>query len=143
MRPFALSFLVLFLLALGCAGSSSTPLLASARERTTTFYVEQHAADNRNIDQIIVEAFRSRAVQATGGPPSGAPPNVNFLVTYEDRWAWDMRTYLRMIQIDVREPGTGAIVATSQSHQDSLSSMGQTYQEIVKRTATALFDDSP
>jgi hypothetical protein len=141
MRPFALSLLFLFLLALGCAGSSSTPLMASAREKTTTYYVQNHGDDQRSLDQIIVYALRARGVQATGGSQGQTPKDVDFIVTYEDRWAWDMRTFLRLIQIDVRDPKSGALVATSQSHQDSLSSMGSTYQEIVQRTADQLFDE--
>ena len=54
-----------------------------------------------------------------------------------------MRTYLRSIQIDVRDMKTGEIVATSRSHQDSLTSMGKTYQEIIKRTANQLLDGVP
>ena len=140
MRPITLSLLVLFLFVLGCAGSSSTPLVASAREKTTTFYVQNHGDDQRGLDQIIVYALRARGVQATGGSEALTPKDVDFIVTYEDRWAWDMRTFLRMIQIDVRESKTGAIVATSQSYQDSLASMGSSYQEIVQKTANQLFD---
>jgi hypothetical protein len=71
-------------------------------------------------------------------------PNIaDFLVTYEDRWAWDMRTYLRLIQIDVRDAKTGEVVATSRSHQVSLTSMGKTYQEIIERTANQLLDGAP
>ena len=141
MRPLAVSLLFLFLLSLGCAGSSSTPLMASAREKTTTYYVQNHGEDERSLDQIIVSALRARGVQATGGSEAQTPKDVDFIVTYEDRWAWDMRTYLRLIQIDVRDPNSGAIVATSQSHQDSLSSMGSTYQELVKKTADQLFGE--
>ena len=81
MRPFALSLLVVFLLALGCAGSSSTPLMASAREKTTTYYVENHGDDQRELDQIIVYALRARGVQATGGSQGQAPKDVDFIVT--------------------------------------------------------------
>jgi hypothetical protein len=64
-------------------------------------------------------------------------------VTYKDRWAWDMRTYLRLIQIDVRGMKSGKIVGTSRSHQDSLTAMGKTYEEIIERTANQLFDGAP
>ena len=78
-----------------------------------------------------------------GGTKGTRPGSVDFLVSYEDRWAWDMRTFLRMIQIDIRDLHSGEIVATSRSHQDSLTAMGKTYQEIVERTAHQLLDGAP
>ena len=64
-------------------------------------------------------------------------------MTYQDRWAWDMRTYLREINIVVRDQKTGAVVGQSRSYQDSMTSMGKTYQEIIERTDNQLFDGAP
>jgi len=64
-------------------------------------------------------------------------------VSYEDRWAWDMRNYLRLIRIDVQNAKSGAIVGTSESHQSSLSAMGKKWEEIVEKTTSELFDGAP
>jgi hypothetical protein len=79
----------------------------------------------------------------TAGATGQRPANASFVVTYVDRWAWDMRTFLRDIGIEVRDAKTGAIVADARSYQSSLAAMGDSYQEIVQRTANQLFDGAP
>lgn len=143
MHHFRLATIVLFVWVIACAGTSATPLPTAARSEGDLFYVENHGNDERQLEQIILETLRARGLHAEGGAKETRPENVDFLVTYQDRWAWDMRTYLRLIQIDVRDAKTGEIVATSRSHQDSLTSMGKTYQEIIERTANQLLDGAP
>ena len=130
-------------LVLACAGTSATPLPDTVRSEAAVFFVENHGGDARNLEQIIVTTLRARGLDADGGTEGAAPEGVDFLVSYEDRWAWDMRTYLRLIQIDIRDVKTGDIVATSRSYQDSLTAMGKTYEEIIERTANQLLDGAP
>ena len=115
MRYFHLASISLVLLALACAGTSATPLPDTARSEGAVFFVENHGKDGRQLEQIIVRTLRARGLDAVGGARGTRPGSVGFLVSYEDRWAWDMRTYLLMIQIDIRDLQTGQIVATSRS----------------------------
>ena len=133
----------LLLLALACAGTSATPLPDTARFKGTVFFVENHGKGDRQLERVIVRTLQTRGLNAVGGAKGTRPASVDFLVSCEDRWAWDMRTYLRMIQIDVRNAQTGRIVATSNSHQDSLTAMGKTYTEIIERTTNQLLDGAP
>ena len=143
MRKSILGLLVIGLLAMACAGTSALPLTGPARDPSAVFFVENHGKDERNLEEIIARVIQARGIEATAGAQGQRPANATFTVTYEDRWAWDMRTYLRMIQIDVRETKTGEIVATSRSHQDSLTSMGKTYEAIIERTTNQLLDGAP
>lgn len=143
MRRFILALVPICLLATACAGTSADPLIGAARQPGAVFYVENHGSDERNLEQSIADVLRARGVEVDAGPVGQRPANVRFVVSYEDHWAWDMRTYLREIEITVRDAKTGAIVGQSRSHQDSLSSMGQTYQAIVQRTTNQLFDGAP
>lgn len=143
MRRFHLSLILLGLLGLACAGSSATPLAGPARAEGTVFYVENHGEDERQLELVIAGALQARGLDATGGTKGQRPENVDFVVNYEDRWAWDMRTYLREIRIDVRGAKSGEIVATSRSHQDSMTAMGKTYQQIVEKTTYQLLDGAP
>ena len=143
MRNLGLAIIGLCLLSVGCAGTSATPLGAAARVDTATFYVENHGTDQRNIESVIAGALEARGVRATGGHRGQAPENVDFIVSYEDRWGWDMRTYLRLIRIDVRDAKSGAIVGSSESHQDSLTAMGKSWEEIVESTTAQLFSGTP
>jgi hypothetical protein len=131
------------LMALACAGTSAEPLSSAAREPGVVYFVENHGQDQRNLEQIIAGIIAARGIEVTAGGPGQRPPNATFIVTYEDRWGWDMRTFLRDIKIDVHEAKTGQVVGTSRSYQDSLSAMGQTYQEIIERTANGLFETPP
>jgi hypothetical protein len=143
MRRFHPGLILLGLLGLACAGTSATPLPDPARDEGAVFYVENHGKDERQLEQVIAGALQARGLDATGGAKGQGPENVDFLVSYEDRWAWDMRTYLRLIQIDVRDAKSGEIVATSRSYQDSLTAMGKTYQQIIERTTHQLLDGAP
>jgi hypothetical protein len=140
---FHLGIISIALLALSCAGTSATPLPDTAQAEGAVFFVENHGDDARQLEQIIVETLRKRGLDAVGGAKETRPENTDFLVSYEDRWAWDMRTYLRLIQIDVQNVRTGEIVATSRSHQDSLTAMGKTHEEIIGRTTNQLLDGAP
>ena len=67
----------------------------------------------------------------------------DFVVTYIDRWFWDMRTYLIDFRIDVRDAESGRLLATARSYQSSLAAMGHTYQDVIRRTVEALVKGPP
>ncbi len=81
-----------------------------------------------------------RGLEASGGCQNARPADFDFLVTYVDRWSWDMRTFLMKITINVEDATSGQIVATSESHQDSLTAMGKSYEDIVTTTTFLLLD---
>ena len=143
MRIKILGMLLLGLLAMACAGTSANPLTGTALDSGVVYFVENHGEDHRNLEQIIANVIEARGIMVTAGGLGQQPANATFVVTYVDRWAWDMRTYLRDIRIEVRNAKTGAIVADARSYQGSLSAMGDSYQEIVQRTAQQLFDGAP
>lgn len=129
------------LFGLACAGVSSMPLSGAALEEDAVFYVEHQSEDHRSLNLIIVGVLRSHGLIVSTGMAGGAPEDVDYIVTYEDRWGWDMRTYLREITIRVRRTESSVIVAMSESHQDSMSAMGESYEEIVAATAHNLFGE--
>ena len=138
-----LSIVFVALLALACAGQSANPLSPAAREPSASFYVENHGNDGRNLQQLIADTMRLKGLQVTAGAIGGQPNNVTYIVSYADRWGWDMRTFLARITIEVRDARSGSVVANSTKYQDSLAAMGKSYEEIVAATATALFTDAP
>jgi hypothetical protein len=131
------------LLALACSGTSATPFPDTVQTKGAVFFVKNHSEDSRHLEEIIATTLRERGLDAQSGPEGAIPESIDFLVTYEDRWAWDMRTYMRLIQIDVRDARTGEIVSTSRSHQDSMTAMGKSFEEIIQRTTNQLIDGTP
>ncbi len=140
MQPLRIGIAVLALFAVACAGKSATPLSEAARSEGAVFWVENHGSDTRNLEEVIANALRLRGLEASGGQQNARPADFDFLVTYVDRWSWDMRTFLMKITINVEDATSGQIVATSESHQDSLTAMGKSYEDIVTTTTFLLLD---
>ena len=54
------------------------------------------------LEQIIADVIEMRGIKVSSGGPGQRPANATFVVTYQDRWSWDMRTYLPDISIEER-----------------------------------------
>lgn len=90
-----------------------------------TMYVKHYPSDNSGVNQEIADKLRGKGVTVTTG--SGAPPsNVDALVTYVDRWMWDITMYMLELTVTIRDPKTEAPLATGNSLHTSLTRMSQT-----------------
>ena len=125
---------------MACGGRSAQTLPPEARAEGATFYVENHGKDERNLEQVIAATLQERGLQVSSGARDARPEGVDYIVTYEDRWSWDMRTYLGAIRIEVADADSGRVVATSKSSQSSLRAMGKSHEVIVRAVTTALLD---
>ena len=127
------------LLCFGCVSQASLdglPLPGEARQPGKIFAVEHQAADERGLDRKIAIALSARGLDAVTGEPGSA----DYIVSYIDRWAWDMRMYLIDLRIDVREAETNILLATARSYQTSLDALGQTHDSIIERTVNVLIE---
>lgn len=138
-RQFSAFWISALLFVVACAGSSLKPLMGGARESGAVFYVAGHDQDQRNLHEIVARAMAARGLQVSAGPSAQRPASARFVVTYEDRWNWDMRMYLKKIVIRVHDAQTGALLGESEMHQGSLSAMGDKYEDIIKQATDALF----
>ena len=106
----------------GCAmakiDSRITPDSDLARYKT--YYVVRHDKDERHIDEIIRDEMVLLGLDAKSGPPATQPDDVDVIVTYEDRWTWDMTNYLLTLSIDFRDSKSNVLLATGQSYRPSL-----------------------
>lgn len=123
MTRWILSGLLVAGLATACAYThlESDPLPAGLRDANKLYFVENHGADRRRIDQVIARTLRTRGFDARSGYSADRPERVDVLVTYEDRWQWDMANYLIFLRIDLRDPRTNVLLATGSSYQTSLA----------------------
>lgn len=83
------------------------------------FFVEHRLADNAQVDQAIVAELRARGFTASAGPRTMMPADVDALVVYHDDWAWDFKTYLIQLQIEIRSPHRNQSFATGIYRQPS------------------------
>jgi hypothetical protein len=117
-----LLFFVLFSIS-GCAKvvikSDSDPNV----DLTTlnTFYVQKFAPDKRGLEKIIANKLNELGFQATSGIGSIPPYSVDALVTYKDRWMWDITNYMLEINIEFRDPESNFMFASGKSYRTSLA----------------------
>jgi hypothetical protein len=78
MCHFRLVTISLFLLAAACAGTSATPLPATARSEGVLFYVENHGNDERHLEQIILKTLLERGLSTEGGTGETRPEKSTF-----------------------------------------------------------------
>ena len=128
--------IVVILVALVVAACSDTNGLALDIQPSNTppvFFVERHEGDGRDLAATIAEAMRTRGLDATSGTTDLRPAEVDYIVTYDDRWNWDLRMYLTGLRIEVRDADSRREVAFGYSFQDSLAAMGKSYRDVVNR----------
>ena len=116
-----LSSLVLLGLGSGCAVNRATATVdkPAALAGLKTMYVSKLDADERGINVLIADKLRTRGyVVATG---SEKPVDVDALVTYKDKWMWDITMYMLELTITIRDPKNDFPLATGNSFHTSLT----------------------
>jgi hypothetical protein len=107
----------------GCAvnrqGASVSPDADLARLKS--FYVVKLAADERGINNIIAGELGKRGLRASTGAADSIPNDADAIVTYEDRWQWDITMYMLELKVFVRAPRTETLLAVGNSYHTSLT----------------------
>jgi hypothetical protein len=117
----------IFLVALtGLTGCVSNRESASVTPGTDlkamkSFYVVKLPADGHNIDLLIRDDLIKRGYTATSGPELKPPYPADAVVTYIDKWFWDITLYMLELTVNVRNPNDNFPVAVGNSHHSSLA----------------------
>jgi hypothetical protein len=82
-------------------------------------YVEAHAEDTRGVHQVIRNVISGAGIEADSGP-APAPEGYDAVVTYLDRYQWDITTYCIQLTIYVRDAQTGFVIGTGSSFATSI-----------------------
>jgi len=108
-------------LSTGCAVNRATATADPGAKLDTlkTMHVAKFDKDDRNVDALIAEKLRTRGYTVTTGPQT--PGRVDALVTYVDKWMWDITMYMLELTITVRDPNTEYPLATGNSFHTSLT----------------------
>lgn len=109
------------LLASGCAVNRATATADPAARLDTlkTMHVAKFPKDERNIDALIADKLRTSGYTVTTG--AQPPARVDALVTYVDKWMWDITMYMLELTITVRDPKTDYPLASGNSFHTSLT----------------------
>lgn len=110
----------------GCAVNRATANVDPSANLSSlkTMYVKRIAEDD-NTYNLIADKLRSKGITVSTGTEA-APSGVDAVVTYIDKWMWDMTMYMLELTINIRDPKTDFPLATGNSFHTSLTRLSPT-----------------
>jgi hypothetical protein len=143
-KKFLLSVFIVSVLALssGCAVNRATATVSADSDlsKVKTFYVVQQPKDDRGIEKLISDNLTARGFLAKSGPDMGTPPaGVDAVVTYVDKWMWDITMYMLELTLTVRNPVNNFPMANANSYHTSLTRKAP--PEMVDEVLTNIFNE--
>jgi hypothetical protein len=108
----------------GCANRATAKLTPGADlAKIKTFYVVAEPEDVKawNICKMIEDNLAQRGYAVKSGPELTAPYPSDVVVTYVDKWMWDMTMYLLELTITFRDPASNFPMAVGNSMHTSLT----------------------
>src|SRR5687768_14567640 len=102
MKVTALLLSIAFLLS-ACSSLDTYRIPRADLNRIKRFYVLHRLSDNHHVDETIVAHLKSLGLEAAAGPITMMPQSTEAVVTYRDDWAWDFRTYLIQLDIEIHQ----------------------------------------
>jgi hypothetical protein len=88
--------------------------------RLKSFFVVHRLTDDHHIDEIIVAQLKTLGREASAGPITMMPQSVDAVVTYRDEWAWDFRSYLIQLDIEIVHAHTNQPLARGSYRQPTI-----------------------
>jgi hypothetical protein len=125
----------------GCAVNRATANVSPDADigRVKSFYVVKTQGDDRAIDKLISDNLQKRGFRVTGGPqPATTPAGVDAVVTYVDKWMWDITMYMLELTVQLRNPQNNFPMATGNSFHTSLTRKAP--PEMVDEVLTNIFN---
>ena len=115
-----LAALAIAVLTTGCAVNRTSAMVDPATKFDTlkSFHVKPHDKDERNVDKLIADNLRARGFKVSTGKEPAGP--VDAVVTYVDKWMWDITMYMIQLDVQVRDPGSQVVMASATSYRPSL-----------------------
>lgn len=104
-----------------------------------TFYVRNDSEDKEDKQQLatdLVSELNSLGYKATTGSSQRPPSKVDAVMSFSDQWMWDVTMYMLSLELQLREPGSDAVLATAKTVRTSLVRKSQ--KEMVRETLTKL-----
>ena len=100
-------------------------------------FVEHLLTDDKRVDETIVAELTRLGYVATSGPLTMLPDEADAVLSYEDRWEWDFKSYMIEFSVTVRTARTKKKLADGRYYQPTPNSKSPT--EVVSKVLTPLF----
>jgi hypothetical protein len=112
---------VVISLSSGCSVNRATATLDPTADLDSieTIYVTKFAPDGRGINLLIADKLKTMGYSVETG--IAAPEDVDVVVTYKDKWMWDITMYMLELTVTLRDPKTNFPLASGNSFHTSLS----------------------
>ncbi len=123
-RFFPALFVIYALLVVqGCSVNRATATLAPGTDltRIRTVYVVKEAGDDHAVDELMKTQLAKMGYTATNGPELPLPYKSDAVLTYVDKWMWDITMYMLELTVHLRDPETNRSLAVGNSLHTSLS----------------------
>lgn len=128
------------LFASGCINRATATLSPGADlTRLKTFYVVHQPKDTHGIHNLIRDRLAKDGLTATAGPElPQASYQADSVITYVDRWVWDITLYLLELTVTLRDTTNGFPLAVGNSFHTSLTRKSP--EEMVDEVMTNIFN---
>jgi hypothetical protein len=131
------SFLLICLAAAGCINRATATLAPGANiTGMKSFYVVHQPRDNDHLNQVISDNLSFRGFHSTAGPELPSY-KTDAVITYVDKWMWDITLYLLELTVTVRESAGSQPLAIGNSYHTSLTRL--TPKEMVDEVLSNIF----
>jgi len=118
---FLMGFVAILFLTEGCSTVlQATKVPGADLSRLKTFYVQRLPADERGIEQLIAKELIKTGHMSSFGSEENPSSLVDAIVTYQDKWMWDITMYMLQLSIQIRDGKDRMVLATGQSLRPSL-----------------------
>jgi hypothetical protein len=100
-------------------------------------YVVRLDKDHRGVEKMIAVRLNMMGYEATSGEKAAVPEDAQAVVTYQDKWMWDITMYMLELNVQVRRPKTDIAIATGHALRTSLARKSPA--EMVEEVLTDMF----
>ncbi|MCR8958532.1 hypothetical protein M0765_012585 [Variovorax sp. S2] len=124
----------------GCAVNRATATVdpSANLDKLRVVQVRKLEGEDGTIQKLIASNLRKRGYEVS--EDAKPPEKVDAVVTYVDKWMWDITMYLIELTVTVREPKSDFPLATGNSLHSSLTRLSPT--EMVDEVVGNIFKES-
>ena len=124
----------------GCSNRATATLSPGAElSRVKSYYVVHQPKDTHGIHNLIRDRIAKESLTATAGPElPQSSYQADSVITYVDRWMWDITLYLLELTVTLRDTTNNFPLAVGNSYHTSLTRKSP--EEMVDEVMTNIFN---
>ena len=107
----------------GCAVTSLTSDVDPRTDLSTlqSFLVVRLPTDERGTEELIAAELNKRGKTAVTAFERPDQVDADAVVTYQDKWFWDITMYMLELTVEIHDPRTDYVLATGTTSRTSLA----------------------